>query len=325
MLRGLGGATRTDVRSLTTLTVLLSGDSQTQASSITFSANDVGATGSIQDWTVTDTGTYLITAAGAQGGTGGNSPYVGGMGALVSGEFYLTAGSVLQIAVGQMGLSTNGNGGGGGGSFVVDASNNPLLVAGGGGGIRAYAGQNGIAGQISESGTTGSGYYSTGGGAATNNFGQGGSVPEQSWGSAGAGFYSNGANDSPLGYGGSSWANGLTGGVVAPAYAGGDPNGQGGFGGGGAGDGGDGGGGGGGYSGGDGGFIGGGGGSFNVGSNQTGTAGYEAGNGFVTITAEFTAGPSSAVPEPATITMLGIGIAGLAAYRWRRRQQPVPA
>jgi hypothetical protein len=33
----------------------------------------------------------------------------------------------------------------------------------------------------------------------------------------------------------------------------------------------------------------------------------------------------SAVPEPATMTMLGIGIAGLVAYRWRRRRQPVPA
>ncbi len=247
-------------------------------------AGAVSVSGGIQDWVVPFTDTYTITAAGAQGASA-TSTYVGGAGALVSGDFYLTAGTILQIAVGQMGVGqgSGSNGGGGGGSFVVDASNNPLLIAGGGGGTRAGAEQNGTAGQISEYGTTASGYSLTYTPALkTTGLGQGGIVSSVSWGSAGAGFSSNGASDSPYGTGGASWANGLVGGDWG-ATAGGQEA-FGGFGGGGAGNGFWGGGGGGGYSGGDGGLVAGGGGSYNAGANQSGTSGYESGNGFVTIT-----------------------------------------
>jgi hypothetical protein len=161
--------------------------------------------------------------------------------------------------VGQTGIgqSSGSNGGGGGGSFVVDPSNNPLLIAGGGGGTRSAALQNGINGQISQFGTIGSGSSQTNPGTLkTTGLGQGGIVSATSWGSAGAGFFSNGANDSPFGTGGRSWAGGLVGGDWGPTFSGTEA--FGGFGGGGAGNGAWGGGGG--YSGGDGGLVAGGGG-----------------------------------------------------------------
>jgi hypothetical protein len=36
---------------------------------------------------------------------------------------------------------------------------------------------------------------------------------------------------------------------------------------------------------------------------------------------EFTVGPTSAVPEPASLTLLGIGAVGLVGYGWRRRKR----
>ena len=69
------------------------------------------------------TGSYQILAFGAQGGNA-----AGGLGAEIGGDFTLTAGESLQIAVGGIG------GGGGGGSFVISPGNAPLVIAGGGGG-----------------------------------------------------------------------------------------------------------------------------------------------------------------------------------------------
>src|SRR5882672_3191616 len=82
-------------------------------------------TGSPDTFTAPVTGTYRILAFGAQGGFGGISPV--GLGAEIGGEFSLTAGEVLQIAVGGSGAGgTGGGAGGGGGSFVVGPSNTKL-------------------------------------------------------------------------------------------------------------------------------------------------------------------------------------------------------
>ena len=98
-----------------------------------------------QYWTVPSTGTYQITAVGAQGGYGANSTttrglgFPGGYGALMEGEFTLTAGEIIVIVVGQEGTDGIGNGncgggGGGGGICLARCSTNLLIAAGGGGG-----------------------------------------------------------------------------------------------------------------------------------------------------------------------------------------------
>jgi hypothetical protein len=117
----------------------------------------VSVNGGIQTWLVPETGTYSITAIGAQGASG-DSRFIGGRGVSITGEFDIVGGTMLQLAVGQAGLGqSTGNGGGGGGSFVVDSSNAPLLIAGGGGGTRTSVSQNGTDASITEFAFTGSG------------------------------------------------------------------------------------------------------------------------------------------------------------------------
>jgi hypothetical protein len=91
---------------------------------VTINGLDFDATGSIVDYTVPTSAVYDITAVGAQGGGGTGSS--GGYGALVSGDIFLNAGTVLGIVVGGQGLTGNFDGiwggGGGGGSFVFETA-----------------------------------------------------------------------------------------------------------------------------------------------------------------------------------------------------------
>jgi hypothetical protein len=231
----------------------------------------------IQYDTITASGTYQISADGAQGG--GDSWYGvgGGQGAEVSGDVFLQAGTVLEIVVGGAGAEGRFGGGGGGGSYVIETYNGSsavdkiLAVAGGGGGGGSDG--QGRAGRIQASGGNGQG----------SSAGSGGVGPAPGGGGAGGGGGFTGGNG---GYAGSAGAdNGTTflGGGASPN------NGVGGFGGGGGGSTDGGGGGGGGYGGGGGGGYseadaGGGGGSYDADlSNVRAAAGANAGNGSVTI------------------------------------------
>ena len=74
-------------------------------------------TAGYQEWTVPISGTYRISAYGAQGGPNSynNNSSTAGNGAYVRGDFSLTKGEVIYIAVGQRGETTAEGGGGEGG------------------------------------------------------------------------------------------------------------------------------------------------------------------------------------------------------------------
>lgn len=289
-------------------------------------AGAVTVAGGIQSWTVPTTGTYRITAVGGQGAAG-EPTHVGGRGAELSGDFTLSAGTTLRIAVGQQGLGqgsggnggTEGNGGGGGGSFVVGSADSAMLVAGGGGGTRVQAAQDGCNASLTEYGIEGSGSQVTSACTPhTAGLRQGGLVSSTSYGSAGAGFDANGQDDPGFGTGGKSWLNGLGGGAKTGGSCNDAP---GGFGGGGAGNGCAGGGGGGGYSGGDGGLIGGGGGSYNGGAKPAAVVSTASGDGRVVI-ALVSAAAVAPVPTASSVGLIGLalllGVAGMRRARSAR-------
>ena len=236
-------------------------------------ANDVSIIGSgIQEWTVPTTGTYRITAYGAQGGDSS-----GGLGAILQGDFLLNEGELLEILVGQQGGNYNPDStGGGGGTFVANSGAstiNDLLIAAGGGGGGINRGQYpGDDASFSESNSDGNHVNGEGG-----DFLYG-------YSAGGGGYLYDGGGDGS-GLGGHSFVNGGVGG-----YDGEGTYSQGGFGGGGGhGNGGNNrAGGGGGYTGGDGGentenHEAGGGGSFNSGSNPVNEVGLNSGHGKVEI------------------------------------------
>jgi len=273
---------------------------------------DFTYTGSLVTFTVPTTDTYQILAFGAQGGNITRTGTGGGLGAEIGGDFILAAGEVLQIAVGGAGMSDVGAGGGGGGSFVVGPGNTPLVIAGGGGGAGVISFGQPLPGTVpGGGGLTGPNGGPPFGGTGGNGGGAAASAPG---GGGGGGFFSTGGNSSAAGGGG-----------AFPSLAGGFGSPSGGFGGGGGASGdfsaGGGGGGGGGYSGGGGATggaqggnnPGGGGGSFDAGVDQILMADFRMGNGEVVITEL-----AAAMPEPASIALLGAGLAGLAAISRRR-------
>ena len=249
------------------------------AQSVTFNY-----TGTIQTWTVPSCVTQVtIEALGAQGGStmgeNNSGPWTGGLGADIRGTFTVSGGQVISVLVGQAGSNAPGSlctSGGGGGSWVV-RTGTLLLVAGGGGGgfmCNALGGVNGGNGNAGNNGSNGISACPCRTAAAGGSGGDGGT---SCYGGGGGGWLTAGTS--------------TCGGAGGGAYPGISVAGGGGYGGGGGGYntgccGGSGGGGG--YSGGSGGTsdgcAGGGGGSYNIGSNQSNTAGVNSGNGTVFIT-----------------------------------------
>ena len=157
-------------------------DKPTQADADAQYEQTVEVTSGIQKWIVPETGRYLISATGAAGGKGGgaltDTRCLGGFGAIISGEFNLTAGDELYMLVGNKGtdnMQTSGDAttGAGGGMSVVAIKDDtqtdmlfstipvrPLVVAGAGngGGDANYSGVAGADALLDEG--TNDGYLS---------------------------------------------------------------------------------------------------------------------------------------------------------------------
>eukprot|EP01051_Picozoa_sp_SAG22_P007764 SAG22_NODE_558_length_9115_cov_15.267524_2_plen_1348_part_00 len=140
----------------------------------------------IQRWNVPVTGRYKVAATGAAGGaSNGNN---GKVGALIIGEFQLTAGETLKILVGQMGLRASETQCGGGGGTFVTTDNDDILVVAGGAACYGAVGYPEAAAGAAHGQSTECGGQSQSTPVACD--GQGGG---RGCGSGGAGFYTNAA------------------------------------------------------------------------------------------------------------------------------------
>jgi hypothetical protein len=113
------------------------------AAASTASATSFFFSGAVADFTLPSTGTYRITAFGAQGGSSGAGPglALGASGAELRGDFALTSGDKLEIAVGGSGGSSlEGGGGGGGGGGQGNFDDVGIYYGGGGGGGGSFDG-----------------------------------------------------------------------------------------------------------------------------------------------------------------------------------------
>ena len=211
---------------------------------------DFNYSGSIVRWTAPQTGSYQITAYGAQGG--GDWGF-GGSGAIMSGTFHLNEGNVLNILVGGQGarggqdyVNNYYSPSGGGGSFVAGGLGGPsslLVVAGGGGGVDPYTEKSTDTGAADAStGTSGkhaTGTYRSSQEGAGGTDGSGGTIGIDSandgGGGGGGGFSGNGGSHVGGGkaQGGFAYLNGGAGGAGGSTFGYAPPNG--GFGGGGGG------------------------------------------------------------------------------------------
>jgi PEP-CTERM motif len=276
-------------------------------------------------FTASVSGEYAVELLGASGGnvTSNVVAPVGGLGAEVSGDVFLTAGEDLNLFVGGQGGSAQYAGGGGGGSFLFQGTD-ILAVAGGGGGAGYItSGGPGLAGT-----SGGAGVGPLGGNGGAGGTGGGGGGRDGGGGGAGSAGYGGDGDGSGAGFGG-KFPDGGDG-----SYYGG--SGSGGFGGGGGGSSGLS------LSGGGGsGFSGGGGGGGDRGGAHGGDDGGGGGGGSYLASLftdqVLTMGGASrgdgsisiellkAVPEPSTWAMMLAGFAGLGWLAHARGRKTSPA
>ena len=162
----------------------------------------LNVTSGFQYWTVPQTGTYIIVAAGA--GTMNWTGYNAGRGVVVSNTYTLTQGTVIKILVGQMGnLGTLGGGStyaytgaAGGGTYVYNNTASSIVLIAGGGGSPYFPGiTNAVSTATSDGVLTTTAANGTGGGTGGSG-GNGGTSNQSGDQNAGAGFNSGTAGNS---------------------------------------------------------------------------------------------------------------------------------